>query len=288
MKRKQFLIFVAPSVLIMLLLMVLPLGTAIWLGFHRMNFTNINAPEFIGFQNYLEVLQDSRFWSALQFTAFYIVVTVPVQIVLGMVIALLLDRVTFLRGIYIAAALLPFIVTPVVGTLMFRMVFERGGLYTYLLSELMNQRVNFFLDTYTVRFLVVFHGIWYVTPFAMIVLFAGLQTLPKEPIEAATVDGATWFQRLRFVVIPHLTPLIVFIALITIMDAYRIFDSIFVLTKQNPLYGVESIMYYNYRVALSFQQLGKANAMSVLTVIGIFVVLIPFLYVTYRQQREER
>ncbi len=288
MKRNQFFIFIAPSVIIMLLLMVLPLATAIWLGFHRMTFSNINNPEFIGLQNYVELLADQRFWNSVVFTVQYILATVPAHIVLGLIIALLLDQVRYLRGLYIAGALLPFIVTPVVGTLMFRLAFERGGLYTYLLSELTGTRVNFFLNEGTVKGLIIFHGIWYITPFAMIVLFAGLQTLPKEPVEAAMVDGASWFQRLRHVVIPHLGPLFVFISLISIMDAYRIFDSIFVLTKQNPIYNAETIMYYNYQVALSFQQLGKANAMSILTVIGIFVVLIPFLYITYRQQTEER
>ncbi|NDJ60384.1 MAG: sugar ABC transporter permease [Chloroflexi bacterium] len=286
MKRDQFTLFVAPSVIIMVLLMVLPLATAIILGFHRLTFTNINNPEFVGLQNYIEVLTDSRFWNAMGFTLIYTAVTVPLHIVLGLAVALLLDQVKYLRGFYIAGALLPFIVTPVVGTLMFRLTFERGGLYTYLLSELLDSRVNFFLDGTTVTFLVLFHGVWYITPFAMIVLFAGLQTLPKDPLEAAKVDGATWLQRMRHVILPHLRSLFLFIALISIMDAYRVFDSIFVLTKQNPIYGVETIMYYNYEVALSFQRLGKANAMSVLTVIGIFVVLIPFLYITYRQQTE--
>jgi ABC-type sugar transport system permease subunit len=144
------------------------------------------------------------------------------------------------------------------------------------------------MNSTTVPRLIMLHGIWYVTPFAMIVLFAGLQTLPKEPMEAATVDGANWFQKIWHVVIPHLRSLFIFIALISIMDAYRVFDSIFVLTKQNPIFDAETIMYYNFQVALSYGRLGKANAMSILTVIGIFIVLIPFLVMTYREQVEER
>ena len=286
MKRRTFLAFVSPSVAIMLLLMVLPLMTAIWLGFNFITFKNLATPQWVGLENYIEVLSDPAFWASLRFTLLYIVITVPSEILIGFFIALLLDQVTRFRGVYIAASLLPFIVTPIVGTLMFRNVFDRSGLYTYLLRQIFDYKLT--MNTETVPILIMLHGIWYSTPFAMITLFAGLQSLPQEPMEAATVDGASTLQKIWYVVLPHLRSLFVFIALIGIMDAYRVFDSIYVLTKQNPLFRADTIMYYNFKVALSFGQLGKANAMAMLTVIGIFVVLIPFLITTYRQQTEER
>ena len=286
MSRRTFFAFVSPSVIIMLLLMVLPLVTAVWLGFNFITFKNLATPQWVGLENYTEVLSDPEFWASLRFTVLYIVITVPLQILIGFFIALLLDQVTKFRGVFIAASLLPFIVTPVVGTLMFRNVFDRTGLYTYLLRILFDYKLT--MNTETVPLLIMLHGIWYSTPFAMITLFAGLQSLPQEPVEAATVDGANLFQKIWYVVIPHLRSLFIFIALIGIMDAYRVFDSIYVLTKQNPLFKADTVMYYNFKMALSFGQLGKANAMSILTVIGIFVVLIPFLVITYRQQTEER
>ncbi len=286
MKRKVFLAFVSPSLAMMLLLMVFPLVTAIWLGFHFITFRNLNTPQWVGLENYVEVLSDPAFWESLRFTLLYIAIVVPSQIVIGFLVAMLLDQVHRFRGFYIAASLLPFIVTPVVGTLIFRNMFDRTGLYTYLINLLFDYRLTW--NTPTVRTLIMVHGIWYTTPFAMITLFAGLQTLPQEPMEAATVDGANALQKMWYVIIPHLRSLFVFIGLIGIMDAYRVFDSIFVLTKQNPLYKADTIMYYNFKMALSFGQLGKANAIAVLTVIGIFVVLIPFLIITYRQQTEER
>jgi len=286
MSRRTFFAFVSPSVIIMLLLMVLPLMTAIWLGFNFITFKNLATPQWVGLENYIEVLSDPEFWASLRFTVLYIVITVPLVILIGFFIALLLDQVTKFRGVFIAASLLPFIVTPVVGTLMFRNVFDRTGLYTYLLRILFDYKLT--MNTETVPLLIMLHGIWYSTPFAMITLFAGLQSLPQEPVEAATVDGANLVQKIWYVVIPHLRSLFIFIALIGIMDAYRVFDSIYVLTKQNPLFKADTVMYYNFKMALSFGQLGKANAMSILTVIGIFVVLIPFLVITYRQQTEER
>jgi multiple sugar transport system permease protein len=272
----------------MVLLMVVPLLAAIWLGMHYITFRNVTTPEWVGLENYLFMLSDAGFWNALRFTLVYTAVTVPVHIILGLVVALLLDQVQNFRGVYIAATLLPFIVTPVVGTLVFRQIFDRYGIYSYLLETLFDIEINFF-STSNIMWLVFLHAIWYITPFAVVTLFAGLQTIPEEPVEAAVVDGATWLQRLWYVVLPQLRSLFIFIALIAIMDAYRVFDSIFVLTKQNPIYtNIETLMYYNFQVAVQFQNLGRANAMSVLTVFGIFVILIPFLYVTYKQQTEAR
>ena len=285
MPRRTFAFFVAPSLGIMLALMTLPLLASVVLGMHYITFRNLDAPQWIGLQNYEQVLNDAEFWDSLEFTLLFIAATVPTRIALGLVFALLLDQIKRFRGVFIAAALVPFVMTPVVGTLIFRDMFDRGGPYWYWMQQLFDYRL--FMDSTTVPLLIIFHNIWTATPFAMIVLFAGLQTLPQESLEAARVDGASWLQQLWHVAIPHLRSLFVFIALISIMDAYRVFDSVFVLTQQNPIFDAETIMYYNFQIALSFGRLGKANAMSVLTVIGIFVVLIPFLVMTYREQVEE-
>lgn len=285
MKRGTFTFFVGPSVFIMLALMTVPLLASVVLGMHFVTFRNLDAPQWIGLQNYQQVLADPEFRDSLEFTLVFIAITVPLRIVLGLLFALLLDQIRRFRGVFVAAALVPFVMTPVVGTLIFRDMFDRGGPYWYWMQQLFDYRL--FMNSTTVPLLIIFHSIWTATPFAMIVLFAGLQTLPQESLEAAKVDGASWLRQLWHVAIPHLRSLFIFIALISIMDAYRVFDSVFVLTQQNPIYDAETIMYYNFQVAMSFGRLGKANAMSVLTVIGIFVVLIPFLALTYREQTEE-
>jgi multiple sugar transport system permease protein len=147
---------------------------------------------------------------------------------------------------------------------------------------------RFVLTSTSVKTMIMLYGIWRDTPFAIIVMFAGLQTLSMEQLEAAQIDGANRWQQLRYITLAHLQPLLVLIAMIVIMDKYRIFDAILVLTKMNPVYGADTLMLYNWRIAVEVQRLGKANAMSVLTVIGIMVVLVPFLYRTYGSQREER
>jgi multiple sugar transport system permease protein len=112
MTRRQFAFFVAPSVLVMVLLMIAPLFASIWLGMHYITFSNVTEPRWSGLDNYIYMLSDPEFWSALRFTLLYILVTVPTHILLGLCVALLLDQVRSFRGVYIAGTLLPFIVTP--------------------------------------------------------------------------------------------------------------------------------------------------------------------------------
>lgn len=287
MKRKTFYLFMSPSLLVMLMLMVFPLLTSVWLSMNFMTFRNINSPEFIGLANYIEVFEDRLFWQSLTFTLTFIAITVPLRICVGFIVAVLLDQIsTRVRGIYIAAFLVPFVVVPIVGTLMFKQLFESGGIIAWVFREIFDSR--FIFTEQSVKTLIVIHDLWAATPFAMIVFFAGLQTLSHELVEASMIDGANRYRQVRHIMIPHLRSLFVFIALISIMDAYRVFDSIFVLTEQNPVYKAEAMMLYMFRTAMSVQRLGKANAMSIITVIMILIVLIPFLVRTYKEQTEER
>jgi multiple sugar transport system permease protein len=271
----------------MTLLMVIPLFMAIWLGMNFMTFANINEPQFVGLRNYIDVLSDSRFWQSFRFTVLYAAIVVPATIVVGFTVALLLDQVSrFTRGIYMTFFLLPFIIVPIVGTLMFKQLFEPSGLFTYVYQTLTETRFRY--TEVTVKVLIVLYGIWYVAPFAFVVYFAGLQTLSQDQIEAASIDGATRWQKIRNIVIPHVRSLTILILLFSIMDSYRVFDSVFVLSELNPIYKADTVMTYTFQTAITVQRLGKANAMAILTVVGIMIVLIPNLIQTYRQQMEER
>ncbi len=287
MKRSVFFRFAAPSIIIMCLLMVIPLLMAIWLGMNFMTYTNINAPQFVGLRNYVDVLSDSRFWQSFRFTVIFAAIAVPARMIIGFTVALLLDQVSkLMRGVYLSIFLLPFIVVPVVGTIMFKQLFEASGLIAWVYREFLNTK---FLYTATsVKALIIIHGIWQVTPFALVTYFAGLQTLSREQLEAASIDGASRWQKIRYIVIPHVSSLTIFILLFSIMDAYRIFDSVYVLSGLNPIYKADTVMTYTFQTAIKVQRLGKANAMAVLTVIGILIVLIPNLIQSYREQIQER
>ena len=287
MTRNTFFRFAAPSILMMILLMAIPLVMAIWLGMQFMTFNNINEPQFTGLQNYIDVLSDPVFWQSFRFTALYTVLVVPIRLVIGFAIALLLDQVSrTLRGVYLTVFLLPFIIVPIVGTIMFKQLFEASGLITYLYQTILETRFRY--NELTVKALIIIHGIWYVAPFALVTYFAGLQTLSQDQLEAAGIDGATRWQKIRHIVIPHVSSLTLFILLFSIMDSYRVFDSVFVLSEMNPIYKADTVMTYTFQTAISVQRLGKANAMAILTVVGILVVLIPNLIQSYREQIAER
>ena len=268
-------------------LMVFPLVTTIVLSFNRIFLRDLSHREWIGFANYTDVLSDPDFWDAVQLTTLFVVAVVPIHLALGFGIASLLDRVIRGRKIYMALLLLPFIVTPVVGTLMVRDLFDRGGLFAWLWEVLTDD--PFVITSGNVKWILIIHGIWSTTPFAVIALFAGMQTLPGERLEAAEIDGAGFWAKQRFVTIPHLRSLIIFVLLISIMDSYRAFDNAFVF-GQSVGKSAHTVMVYNFDVALrgQFGRIGKGSAIAVITIIGIFVVLIPFLRKSYKEQIAER
>ena len=288
MKRNTFFKFASPSILLMLLLMVVPLAIAIWLSVQFLTYRTMGDPtQYVGFKNYVDVLSDPRFWRSFEFTALYTVINIPIRIALGFAIALILDQVPKVaRGIFLSIFLLPFIVVPIVGTIMFKQLFEASGLITWIYREFLNTK--FIYSETSVKTLIILHGIWYVTPYALVTYLAGLQTLPVDLMEAASIDGASVWQKIRSIVIPHLYTLTILIMLISIMDSYRIFDSVFVLTEMNPIYKADTVMTYTFQTGISLGRIGKANAMSIITIIGIMIVLIPNLIMSYKEQVAER
>ena len=137
-------------------------------------------------------------------------------------------------------------------------------------------------QAWSARLLVVLYGVWHTLPFAFIVFYAGLQGVPQDSLESATLDGANAWQRLRYVTLPHLAPLVVFVTLIHLMDAYRVFEPVIVLTQGA---FTTSVQVLTYHVLLLEDNPYKASAAAVLTIVGIGVLLIPLLRKTWREQR---
>jgi multiple sugar transport system permease protein len=252
--------------------------------------------EFVGLDYYRKVLgwsdsssaetkksaPQNEFLGALQFTLIYVFVTLPFVLGIGFLLALGVNNVTQkLKGIFISASLLPFIITPVVAALSIKWLFRDNGLVPYLLSHVGIQ-VFWMAEAWSARLLIIIYGIWHVVPFAFIVLYAGLQSVPQDSLEAATIDGASRWQKMRYVTLPHLMPLIVFLSLIHLMDAYRVFEPVMVLTQGA---FTASVQYLTYFILLQENNPYKASAAAVLTLIGILILLIPLLVKTYREQR---
>ena len=226
---------------------------------------------------------DIDFWGALEFTLLYAFITTPCILVLGFLVALAVNSVAqWMRGPLIFTSLLPFIITPVVGSLSIYWLFLDNAVIAALLEQLFDTKVYFLKDAITIRSLIILYGVWHVTPFAFVILYAGLQTVPSDALQAAMVDGANFWQRIWYVVIPHLAPLFVFITMIHIMDAYRIFEPILVFGSN--LFA-NSLQYLTYYILNFEDNYHKAAASAILTVIGIVILLVPFLRRTYREQR---
>jgi multiple sugar transport system permease protein len=325
-KVRSFIGFTAPSAVLMLLLLALPLLMTLWLSVRscapdlqlvtvqqsgpfgdqavvtqraRSDSAGraIEVCQFVGLDYYRKLLgfgpaaasasgdaaPHNEFFAALQFTLIYVAVTTPFILGGGLLLALAVNRATrALRGAFIAASLLPFIITPVVGALAIKWLFRDDGLVPHLLSQV-GVQVFWMAQAWSARLLIIIYGIWHVLPFAFIVLYAGLQSAPQDALEAAMLDGASAAQRLRFVTLPHLMPLVVFVTLIHLMDAYRVFEPVLVLTQGA---FTTSVQYLTYYVLLEENNPFKASAAAVLTLLGIALLLLPLLRRTWREQRQ--
>ena len=287
MKRKTFLQFTAPSSIVMLVLLVFPLVYAVWLGMNFMTFRTFNDPVFVGLDNFKTVLNDPAFWAALRWTLVIVVVTVPAHMIIGFVIALFLDQVKGrMRGFYLAASLIPMIVVPLVGTIVFKQLFDPPGLFAWAYKSVTGNL--FVFNATSMKQLILVHTIWIITPWAIVLFFAGMQTISQEQVDASSIDGANRWQQVWHVVVPHLRPLILLPALIAVMDMFRLFDNVFVLTRLNPVFAADTVLTYNFRTAMTVQRLGLGNAIAIILVITIVIALLPLLYVTYRDQIKER
>lgn len=230
-------------------------------------------------------LRNLSFWSALEFTLIYTFVTTPFVLVFGFGLALAVNRVTKkLKGTLIFITLLPMIITPIIAALSIYWLFIDNAVVSATLKQLGFGQFYFLQSAFSIRALIIAFGIWNATPFAFIVLYAGLQTVPKDTVEAAMIDGASRWQSIRLVVIPHLAPLFSLITLIHMMDSYRVFDPILVFGSSVFANSLQYLTLYT----LSWEDnVHGAAAYAVLTVIGIVILLIPVLRRTAREQKGE-
>ena len=285
MRRSDFLVLASPAILLMSALLVVPLASTIaW------SFQNVPVGQpgtFNGLANYRELLSSDRFRGAAAFTVGFALVATVLKVGLGYALALVLNRVRRGRTVILGCLLASYVVPSVVGALDFSWLFNDvfGGLVNWVLG-FAGIRIDWLVDTWPARALVTMHTIWHEVPFAVLVLLAGLQTLPEEPLEAAAIDGASWWQTQRYVVVPALAPIFTFVGLISLMDGLKVFDSIRIMTPAAEQLGTESLMTFVYQVALgeSFR-IGIGSAVNVLTMLVTLVLLIPFLRSTWKGAR---
>lgn len=235
-----------------------------------------------GLPDFGRALMNLPFYRALAFTLTYTFIVTPLTIILGFFIAIAVNTVAkALKGPTIFLTLLPFIVTPLVGSLiLFWMVDARGILGAGLQWLSDNPELSVKASTPLMWIMLMVYGVWHSAPFAFVVFYAGLQTVNQDSLEAAQIDGASRWQRIRYVVIPHLYPLVTFVALIQLMDNFRVFEPIVSFAAQAHAQSLSMAIFND--LGGETRLLSSAAATSVLTVIGVAILLSPVLVRTYR------
>lgn len=269
---------VAPAVVLMVVVTAYPMIQALYLSLFRYRLTVPDDKSFVGLGNYWVVLTDGLFWKDTVNTVVIMVVTVVIELVIGFAFAMVMHRIIFARGLMRTAILIPYgIITVVSGfTWQFAFSLNNGfvnGWFHWL--PWIGTQTNWYGDHWHAMFAIMVSEIWKTTPFMSLLLLAGLSQVSEDMLEAAKVDGATWFQRLFKVILPNMRAAIMVAVLFRALDAFRIFDNIFVMTKGAQ--NTESSSFLTYRQVIEQFQLGMGSALSVLLFLA--VLLIAFLLV---------
>lgn len=231
---------------------------------------------------FLSDLNNLPFYRAMAFTLTYTFIVTPFVILLGLVIALAVNTLTQrLKGLVIFFSLLPFTVTPLIGSLVLFWMIDARGILGNLISWLaQDPDLSLKASTPLMWIAIIVWGIWHSAPFAFVVFYAGLQTLPQDQLEAAQIDGASRLQQVRFVIVPHLMPLVTFVALIQLMDNFRVFEPIVGFAASAHATTLSWIIFND--LGGETRQLSAASATSVLTILGVAIILSPVLVRTWR------
>ena len=280
-------LFLLPSLAGFLIFVAVPVIVSLLLSF--VNWNLLRPPEFVGVANYVQLLsRDPVFWKVLKNTLFYVVVTVPLQIALGLTLAVALNRA--IRGVLVYRVIyfMPVVTTIVAGAIVFQFMLNRDfGLISNVIWKLAEttglpiRPPDFLNSTFWSKPAVVLLTLWKNTGFTMVIYLAALQGVPQELYDAAEVDGAGAWQRIRHVTIPMISPTTFFLLIIQMIGALQLFTEPYTLTRGGPAQSTLSVVYYIYQNAFEFGRMGKASAIAWFLFLFIFI----FPYVQTRMQR---
>ncbi|MHA7154182.1 carbohydrate ABC transporter permease [Arthrobacter sp. TMN-50] len=265
-----------PAFVVMLLVTLYPILQAFFESLFAFRLTAPDEREFIWFANYITILSDSVWWQGLLVTVLITVITVAVELVLGFALALVMSKaLKSLKGILRTAILVPYGIITVVSAYAWFYAFDINSGYVNAWFDWVpgiDSDLNWFAQTGTSLFVIMASEIWKTTPFISLLLLAGLAQVPDELTEAAKVDGATWWEQMRKVVIPNMKAAIMVAVLFRALDAFRIFDNVFIMT--NGENNTEVLSLLAYRTSISRLEIGLGSAVSVL--LFVCVILISF------------
>ncbi|MBP7775741.1 MAG: sugar ABC transporter permease [Acidobacteria bacterium] len=255
-----------PALAVIALVALFPILWTFWesLHLHDLRMPWLGRP-FVGAANYREVLGTPRVWSALGHTGVFVAATLTLELSAGLLLAMALDRVTRARGLVRTAVLLPWAIPTVVAALVWRFIFESpAGLATALLGGLGIGAPTWFADALAAWVPLILADAWKTTPFVAILLLAGLQNIDRALYEAAAVDGAGAWRQFVDITLPLLRPALLVAALFRSLDAFRVFDLVYVMTGGGPGSATEPIALYTFTTLLQNLQFGLGSALSIL------------------------
>ena len=268
--------FLAPAAAVLAAVTLYPIGYVLWLSLQRYSLL-ADAPEFIGLANFARLVQDARFWNAFGNTVYFTLVSVALELVLGLAIALLLARAFAAAGAMRAVVLLPWAIPTVVAARMWEWMYNGDfGVINYLLGT----EVNWLGSPVWAIHAAIAMDVWKATPFVALLLLAGRIAIAPELYQAARVDGAGAWRMFRHVTLPLLWPLILVVLIFRTIDAFRVFDAIYVLTGGGPADTTETLSIYAYKLLFQTLEFGYGSTVavgvfaSVAAVTGVYVWLL--------------
>jgi sorbitol/mannitol transport system permease protein len=265
---------VAPSVIVLLLWMIVPLAMTLWFSFQRYNLLNPDARRFIGIENFTFILTDPALWTAIATTLILVASVLAITIALGTLLAVLFDQDFPGRGIARVLAISPFFVMPTVSALIWKnmLMHPVNGLFAQITRELGLGAIDWFADFPLLAIIIIVSWEW--LPFALLILLTAIQSLDREQLEAARMDGANAIALFRFVMLPHLSRAIAVVAAIETIFFLTIFAEIFVTTGGGPGLATTNLAYYIFLKALLEFDVGGASAGGLIAVLLANIVAI--------------
>ena len=278
--------FLAPTVIVLLALTVFPFFFSLWLTLSKVSFVGGLSIQFIGLRNWARLFSDERFWNALSNTLWFVVIAVTAEYVLGLGLAVLLSRAKIRgKGFFRVLFLLPMMLAPIAVGYMGRMMFNFSrGPVNHLFPYLALPAVKWLTDSEIAIYSIILMDIWQWTPFMFLILFAGVETIPPGFIEAAKVDGASRWQLFKYVLFPLLAPASLAALLIRGLEAFKIIDTIYIMTGGGPGISTESMTLFGYSIGLTAFDLAYGSTIAFSLFIIVLVISVVLLLVTKRSR----
>jgi multiple sugar transport system permease protein len=277
-------LLIAPTMITLVVVSLIPFLYVLFLSLHDVRYGQVQG--FAWFANYASLLADPRFWNSMLVATVFVLIAVPLEFMLGLIGALILNRGIRLRRIVVPFLFIPTMMAPIVVGLLWKIMLAGSwGLISYNLLE----RFGFFTDASifaspnAALYALILVDVWQWTPFMMLAFFAGLQSLPVNPYRAAAVDGADPVQTFFRLTLPMLSPVLAVIGLLRLIDAFKVFDTIFLLTGGGPGTATESPSIFAYKLVFEYWKVGEASALAALVWVAFFLFCSIFYHVARKR-----